>query len=279
MNKRKLTIKEIADSRGKTPAYIAKNKFGNYVKDRRIEAVENYDVACSEDFEGWVLHHRKEAEKTAKELLADKEYFYALPEDMIWLRIEDHEKIHEEINKLPWRQEMETERHRMMKRNKNVTWTEEMREAQAVMQKAKWTPERKRKHTELCDRKRENGENTVNVNQLDGREGYREYQRQYRKIHYASHKEEWKDYLMRKSYEKRSTEELLRLLDKKKRNTTLPEERKNRLINMIIKELNKRDDYKNSKEYQEGLDTESIEYIREQIDELNRKLQQKLAGN
>jgi hypothetical protein len=151
-----------------------------------------------------------------------------------------------------------------------------MREAQAIMQKAKWTPERKRKHTELCDRKRENGENTVNVSQLDGREGYREYQRQYRKIHYARHKEEWKDYLMQKSYEARTTEELLRLLDKKKRSTALPEERKNRLINMIVKELNKRDDYKNSKEYQEGLDTESIEYIREQIEELNRKLQRKL---
>jgi uncharacterized protein with ATP-grasp and redox domains len=119
----------------------------------------------------------------------------------------------------------------------------------------------------------------VNVSQLDGREGYREYQRQYRKIHYARHKEEWKDYLMQKSYEARTTEELLRLLDKKKRSTALPEERKNRLINMIVKELNKRDDYKNSKEYQEGLDTESIEYIREQIEELNRKLQRKLAGN
>ena len=94
MNTRKTSIKKIAEGRGKTPAYIAKSKYGRLVKGRRIEAVENYDRACKEDFEHWVLHHRKETEKTAKELIDENDYYYVEPGELIWLTEKEHEEVH-----------------------------------------------------------------------------------------------------------------------------------------------------------------------------------------
>lgn len=273
MNTRKTSIKQIAEESGKTPAYVAKSKYGKMVKDRRIEAVENYDRACSEDFEHWVLHHRKETEKTAKELIDDHEYYYAEPKDLIWLTESEHEQVHKEINKLPWRVKLEEERIKKLSESQKerwskIDWTEEMREAKSNERKEWWTEERKREIKMIKAKKRENGENLVNVEQLAGKEGYREYQREYRKIHYSRNRQAWKDYLMQKSYDKRTTEELLKLLEQKKRNFTLPEDRKKRLIEMIENSLRKRGELPNMEEM-------TVEQIRDEIEKLNRELHER----
>lgn len=269
MNTRKTSIKQIADERGKTPAYIANTKYGKYARDRRIDVVENYDKACSEDFEHWVLHHRRESEKTAKELIDAGQYFYVDPKELIWLRESEHEEVHREINKLPWRIKMEEERRRKLsesqkKRFMEINWTAEMREEKSNIMKDWWTEERKRERKEQCARKRENGENLVNVEQLDGREGYRQYQREYRKIHYQRNKQAWKDYVMQNNYDNRTTEELWKLLEQKQKNFTYLPEKKQRLIDMIKNSLRKR-----------GLDPDTkqeltIEQIRDEIERLNR---------
>jgi hypothetical protein len=269
MNKRKISLKKIAEETSKTPAYVAKSKYGKMVKDRRIEAVENYDRACSEDFEHWVLHHRKETEKTAKELIDENDYYYVEPAELIWLTEKEHEEVHREINKLPWRMKLEEERRAKLSKSQKerwakIEWTEEMREAKSNEIKNWWNDEHRREFKERCAQKRENGENLVNVEQLAGKEGYREYQREYRKIHYQRNKQAWRDYIMQRSYDKRTTEELLKLLDQKMRNFTLPEEKKQRLITMITNSLKKR-----------GIVPEtkielSIEQIRDELEKLAR---------
>lgn len=269
MNTRKTSIKQIADERGKTPAYIANSKYGKYVRDRRIDVVENYDKACSEDFDHWVLHHRRESEKTAKELIDAGEYFYVDPKELIWLRESEHEEVHREINKLPWRVKKEEERRRKLsetqkKRFMEIDWTPEMREKRSNVMKDWWSDEHRREFKEQCAQKRENGENLVNVEQLAGKEGYRNYQREYRKIHYQRNKQAWKDYVMQNHYDNRTTEELWKLLEQKQKNFTYLPEKKQRLIDMIKNSLRKR-----------GLDPDTkhemtVEQIRDEIERLNR---------
>lgn len=269
MNKRKMSIKEIAEEKGKTPAYIANTKYGKYARDRRIDVVENYDKACSEDFDHWVLHHRRESEKTAKELIDAGEYHYIDPKELIWLRESEHEEVHREINKLPWRIKKEEERRRKLsesqkKRFMEIDWTPEMREKKSNTMKDWWNDEHRREFKEQCARKRENGENIVNVEQLAGKEGYRNYQREYRKIHYQRNKQAWRDYVMQNRYDNKSTEELWKLLEQKQKNFTYLPEKKQRLIDMIKNSLRKR-----------GLDPDTkhemtVEQIRDEIERLNR---------
>jgi hypothetical protein len=271
MNTRKTTIRQIAEDIGKTPAYVAKLKYGKYVRDRRIDVVENYDKACSEDFEHWVLHHRKESEKTAKELIDAGQYYYVDPKELIWLTESEHEEVHREINKLPWRVKLEEERRRKLseaqkKRFREIDWTAEMCEERANIMKNWWTDEHKREFKERCAQKRENGENLVNIEQLDGKEGYRQYQREYRKIHYQRNKQAWRDYVMQNRYDNKSTEELWKLLEQKQKNFTYLPEKKQRLIDMIKNSLRKR-----------GINPDlpwendmTVEQIKEELERLNR---------
>lgn len=269
MNTRKISIKKLAEEKGKTPAYIANTKYGKYARDRRIDVVENYDKACSEDFEHWVLHHRRESEKTAKELIDAGEYYYIDPKELIWLRESEHEEVHREINKLPWRIKKEEERRRKLsesqkKRFMEIDWTPEMREKKSNTMKDWWNDEHRREFKKQCARKRENGENLVNVEQLAGKEGYRNYQREYRKIHYQKNKQAWKDYVMQNHYDNRTTEELWKLLEQKQKNFTYLPEKKQRLIDMIKNSLRKR-----------GLDPDTkqeltVEQIKNEIERLNR---------
>lgn len=271
MNTRKTSIRQIAEDIGKTPAYVAKLKYGKYVRDRRIDVVENYDKACSEDFEHWVLHHRKESEKTAKELIDAGQYYYVDPKELIWLTESEHEEVHREINKLPWRVKLEEERRRKLseaqkKRFREIDWTAEMCEERANIMKNWWTDEHKREFKERCAQKRENGENLVNIEQLDGKEGYRQYQREYRKIHYQRNKQAWRDYVMQNRYDNKSTEELWKLLEQKQKNFTYLPEKKQRLIGMIKNSLRKR-----------GINPDlpwendmTVEQIKEELERLNR---------
>lgn len=261
MNKRKISIKELAERTQRTPARIVYDKYSKYVRDRKIEAVENYDRACSEDFEGWTLHHKKEDKHTAKELIAMKNYYYVDPSELIWLTIEEHEAIHREINKLPWRIKLETER--------VENFSKTMRELSA---------ERAKRLKETFDARRENGENLVNVAQLDSKEAYREYQKQYQRIHYRKNKQAWLDYNTARRLSKKSTEELIDILEQKRTRSVMSEEKKKRIIDLIMKVLNEREDYITCDKYQKVIDNDSIETIKQQIEELSRKLENMQRG-
>ena len=278
MNKRKISIKEIAEREHLSPAQVVYDKYSQYVRDRRIDAVENYDRACSEDFEGWTLHHKKEDRHTAKELIALKEYYYVDPNELIWLTIEEHEAIHREINKLPWRIELETKRLENMKQSMKA-WSEERKEKRAKAMREWWDEENRKRIKETRDAKRENGENLVNVAQLDSKEAYREYQKQYQRIHYRKNKQAWLDYNAIRRLNKKSTDELVDILEQKRTRSCMPEDKKKRLIDLIMKVLNEREDFIICDKYQKIIDNDSIEYIKQQIEELNRKLENMQRGN
>ena len=277
MNKRKMSIKEIAERDHLSPAQVVYDKYSQYVRDRRIEAVENYDRACSEDFEGWTLHHKKEDKHTAKELIALKEYYYVDPNELIWLTIEEHEAVHREINKLPWRIEIETRRVKHMKQSMKA-WSEERKEKRAQAMREWWDDEQRRRIKETRETKRENKENLVNVAQLDSKEAYREYQKQYQRIHYRKNKQAWLDYNAVRRLNKKSTEELIDILEQKRTRSIMPEEKKKRMIDLIMKVLNSREDYITGDKYQKVIDNDSIESIKQQIEELNRKLENMQRG-
>lgn len=277
MNKRKISIKELAEREHLSPAQIVYDKYSQYVRDRRIDAVENYDKACSEDFEGWTLHHKKEDRYTAKELIALKEYYYVDPNDLIWLTEEEHEAIHREINKLPWRVELETNRLENMKQSMKI-WSEERKEKRAKAMREWWDEENRKRIKEANDAKRENGENLVNVAQLDSKEAYREYQKQYQRIHYRKNKQAWLDYNAIRRLNKKSTDELINILEQKRKRSCMSEDKKKRLIDLIMKVLNEREDFITCDKYQKIIDNDSIEYIKQQIEELNRKLENMQRG-
>ena len=278
MNKRKISIKEIAEREHLSPAQVVYDKYSQYVRDRRIDAVENYDRACSEDFEGWTLHHKKEDRHTAKELIALKEYYYVDPNELIWLTIEEHEAIHREINKLPWRIELETKRLENMKQSMKA-WSEERKEKRAKAMREWWDEENRKRIKETREAKRENKENLVNVAQLDSKEAYREYQKQYQRIHYRKNRQAWLDYNAIRRLNKKSTDELVDILEQKRTRSCMPEDKKKRLIDLIMKVLNEREDFIICDKYQKIIDNDSIEYIKQQIEELNRKLENMQRGN
>lgn len=84
----------------------AKNKLwkqSRYIRDKRIDLVENYELAKAEDFKDWDLHHRNEIItledgniKTMlyKDLIEKDLYYNRPPEELIWLRHGEHSKLH-----------------------------------------------------------------------------------------------------------------------------------------------------------------------------------------
>lgn len=84
----------------------AKNKLwkqSRYVHDKRIDLVENYELAKSEGFKDWDLHHRNEIiilndgnirTMLYKDLISKDLYYNRPPEELIWLRHGEHSKLH-----------------------------------------------------------------------------------------------------------------------------------------------------------------------------------------
>ena len=270
MNRRKQSVKEIAAEKGTTPEHVAKGLYGQYVEGREIEKVRNYEKALAASFDGWVLHHLKEAECTAKELVRRKEYFYVPAKDLVWLTEEDHDKLHEELNKLPWRVELDRKRRERiseyMKGRRNF-WDEDRKKEQSRKVKEWWTEERRQGLSDKFTEKRENGLNKVNVAQLDGEEGYREYQKQYQRMYYDEHSTEWKNYLTRRRYAALPTEKLVDRLRQKRLSVSLAPERKERLVNFILDELRNRKDVAEHFLYDITLDRDELKEISDKIEE------------
>ena len=69
-----------------------------YVKGGRFDLIENYDKALKDNFEGWTIHHRLEIHddyvNTRHELIIMNLYYNRPPEELIWLRLPDHIRMH-----------------------------------------------------------------------------------------------------------------------------------------------------------------------------------------
>ena len=67
-----------------------------YCKD--YENIENYQKALADNFKGWEVHHRKEAEFSRKELIALGMYYNVSSEELIFLTRAEHNKLHKKGN-------------------------------------------------------------------------------------------------------------------------------------------------------------------------------------
>lgn len=270
MNRCQKSIREIAEEKNVPVEHVAKSKYGQYVEGRAIDEVRNYEKALADGFDGWVLHHLKEAECTAKELVRRKEYFYVPAKELVWLTVEDHDRLHEELNKLPWRQEIDRKRRERISeymKGRRTLWDEDRKKEQSRKVKEWWTQERRQGLSDRYAEKRENGLNKVNVAQLDGEEGYREYQKLYQRMYYEEHSQEWKDYLTRRRYATLPSEKLVDMLRQKRLSVSLPPERKERLVNFILDELRNRKDVAEHFLYDIALNRDELEDISNKIEE------------
>jgi len=74
-----------------------------------VELVENYQNAKNDNFKNWQMHHRLETHDTEgnlravqlsrKELKALEIYYFRPPEELIWLKIEEHTRLHHKGHK------------------------------------------------------------------------------------------------------------------------------------------------------------------------------------
>lgn len=82
----------------KTMRTVLRHKY--YVKDGRIDLIENYELAASDYFKGWHIHHKLELHpdgsiRFMKESLINLDLYYNRPpSELIWLRHSEHTRIH-----------------------------------------------------------------------------------------------------------------------------------------------------------------------------------------
>lgn len=76
-----------------------------FVINGRIDLVENYELAKADDFKGWHIHHKDEIRtlpsgmtviRTRQDLIDNNRYYNCPPNELIWLTIGEHTKIHKE---------------------------------------------------------------------------------------------------------------------------------------------------------------------------------------
>jgi hypothetical protein len=80
----------------------------SYVKDGRIDLIENYDLAKVDNFKGWDIHHKDEirllpsgmvAIRTREELIEDNRYYNCPYNELIWMKCSEHMKLHRTFRK------------------------------------------------------------------------------------------------------------------------------------------------------------------------------------
>lgn len=78
------------------PLWKKKRLVAKYLKyTYEVEKVENFSTALSENFENWVVHHRKGEDGTkVSELIASDMYYNRPAEELIFLRRGDHKRVH-----------------------------------------------------------------------------------------------------------------------------------------------------------------------------------------
>ena len=80
-----------------------------YVKDGRLDLIENYDKAKADNFKGWDIHHRDEIRllpsgmiviRTMEELIENGRYYDCPPNELIWLTHSEHSILHNQCSSL-----------------------------------------------------------------------------------------------------------------------------------------------------------------------------------
>ena len=69
-----------------------------YVKDDRIDLIENYELAKADNFKSWDIHHKLEIcgdyINTVADLKMMNLYYNRPAEELIWLKHDEHMKLH-----------------------------------------------------------------------------------------------------------------------------------------------------------------------------------------
>ena len=71
-----------------------KHNFKYYCKD--YEKIENYEKALADNFKGWNCHHRKGVDIPTEELKALGMYYNRPADELIFLKISEHSRLHNE---------------------------------------------------------------------------------------------------------------------------------------------------------------------------------------
>lgn len=165
--------------------------------------IENYDKAIADEEVMWHVHHRKEISEDghifylAKELIEKGEYYNRPASELIFLTPEAHRALH---------------------------WQEEQKRLVGDAQVRSWTEVRKMKTNKMWRKKRDRGENLVNIPQLESDKDYRDYQRVYKTHWYDNHREEWNEYNYRYRLSRYSDDKLARMIAKHTNSMVIAEE-------------------------------------------------------
>ena len=129
-----------------------KHEFERYCKN--FENIENYEKAAADNFKGWHCHHRLETHTsdgerrlvdiTQKELIALNMYYHRPSEELIFLTVKEHNRLHRKGKKFS-----EEYRKKLSEANKGKKLSEETREKmREEKKKKKFSDEHRRKLSE-----------------------------------------------------------------------------------------------------------------------------------
>lgn len=71
-----------------------------FVMNKKLEQIENYELAKADDFKGWVIHHRIELHSdcslrySVESLIKLDLYYNRPPNELIWLKRNEHARMH-----------------------------------------------------------------------------------------------------------------------------------------------------------------------------------------
>lgn len=71
-----------------------------FVMNKKLEQIENYELAKADDFKGWVIHHRIELHPdcslrySVESLIKLDLYYNRPPNELIWLKRNEHARMH-----------------------------------------------------------------------------------------------------------------------------------------------------------------------------------------
>ena len=94
-----------SDSAYRESRLLSRSKYKriNYVKDGRLDLIENYEFAKTDNFKGWDIHHRDELRilpsgikviRTREELIENDRYYNCPPNELIWMKCSEHIRLH-----------------------------------------------------------------------------------------------------------------------------------------------------------------------------------------
>lgn len=89
-------------------SYCSNRYRARYVMEGKVELIKNYELAKADNFRGWVIHHINEICDTGssvilrskKELIEIGKYYNCQPEELIWLTVSEHNRIHNKYRRI-----------------------------------------------------------------------------------------------------------------------------------------------------------------------------------